>query len=173
MGVALGNWLVLEQWMNEVRPFRRRISLFAAQCLIQPWFNASANNNASVIDEWNFMLAIGDNATAVMHEHYATWVTEADIEALHEAGANHLRIPVGFWAFIPTIAPEPYLSQGGQLEYLENVLAWAYARKMYAIIDLHALPGSQNGEVSNVQSGLACIRLTGLNAPGIVGCPEC
>lgn len=77
VGIALGSWLILEQWM------------------LEPWFNASANYNSSVVDEWNLMLALGDNATAVMKQHWDTWITEDDIETAYQAGINHLRIPIG------------------------------------------------------------------------------
>lgn len=131
VGLALGNWLVLEQWMNE------------------PWFNATADNNASVVDEWTLMQHLGENALSVMTEHWSTWVTEADIESAHQAGINHLRIPVGYWAFLDNTQNEPYLFKSGQLQFLEDCLGWAYKRGMYAIIDLHGLPGSQNGEITS------------------------
>lgn len=61
----------------------------------ESWFNTSAKNNASVIDEWNLMLALGSNAVSTMKAHYDTWVTEADIDTLHKAGVNMVRIPMG------------------------------------------------------------------------------
>jgi len=117
--------------------------------MVEPWFNASANNNASVVDEWNLMLQLGDNALKTMQGHWSTFFTEADIEAAHQAGINHLRIPVGFWAFIDTIPGEPYLSKAGQLDYLEQAMEWAHKRNMYVVVDLHGLPGSQNGEITS------------------------
>lgn len=117
--------------------------------MVEPWFNASANNNASVIDEWNLMLQLGDKALSTMQEHWSTFFTEADIEAAHQAGINHLRIPLGFWAFIDTIPGEPYLSKAGQLDYLQQAMEWAYKRNMYVVVDLHGLPGSQNGEITS------------------------
>lgn len=45
------------------------------------------------------MQVLGDRAQEVMTEHYETWVTEDDIEQLHQAGMNHLRIPVGEYFF--------------------------------------------------------------------------
>jgi glucan 1,3-beta-glucosidase len=35
---------------------------------------------------------------------------------------------------------------------LDRVLSYAHARGMYAVIDLHGLPGSQNGEQTSVSS---------------------
>lgn len=82
------------------------------------------------------MQHLGENALSVMTEHWSTWVTEADIESAHQAGINHLRIPVGYWAFLDNTENEPYLFKSGQLQFLEDCLGWAYKRGMYAIIDL-------------------------------------
>ena len=98
--------------------------------------SATADNNASVVDEWTLMQHLGENALSVMTEHWSTWVTEADIESAHQAGINHLRIPVGYWAFLDNTENEPYLFKSGQLQFLEDCLGWAYKRGMYAIIDL-------------------------------------
>ncbi|MBW0497017.1 hypothetical protein O181_036732 [Austropuccinia psidii MF-1] len=125
VGVNLGNWLVLERWMNE------------------DWFVAQAGPDAW--DEWDFTLALGANASPILEEHWGTWITEADVERVFQAGINTFRVPLGFWVFIPTVAPEPYVTKG-QLTHLENLCKWAYARNMYIILDLHGLPGSQNGE---------------------------
>lgn len=67
-------------------------------------------------------------------------------EFLYCSGFDHIRIPVGYWAFINEPAGTPYASMAGQLEQMDRVLESAYNYGLYAIIDLHGLPGSQNGE---------------------------
>lgn len=86
-----------------------------------------------------------------MQQHWSSWFTEADVESAYQAGINHLRLPVGYWAFLDSSQSqgEPYLFNAGQLDYLQQALGWAYKRNMYAIIDLHGLPGSQNGEITS------------------------
>ncbi|GAA5860760.1 hypothetical protein JCM5353_008005, partial [Sporobolomyces roseus] len=65
-------------------------------------------------------------------------------------GINQLRIPTGYWAWIPTLEGEPYLNRTDIYQYYINrVLSWAYDRGMYAILDMHGVPGSQNGEQSS------------------------
>ncbi|POW03680.1 hypothetical protein PSHT_11572 [Puccinia striiformis] len=125
VGINLGNWLILERWM------------------VEDWFVEKAGPNSW--DEWSFTIAQGDNAAKLLDEHWSTWVTEADVEKLYQAGINTFRIPIGYWIFVETVPPEPYI-QTGQLDYLERLCGWAYARDMYIILDLHGLPGSQNGE---------------------------
>ncbi|MBW0524958.1 hypothetical protein O181_064673 [Austropuccinia psidii MF-1] len=125
VGLNLGNWLVLERWMAE------------------DWFVEKAGPDSW--DEWSFTLALGSNASKVLEEHWSSWVTEIDVEKAFQAGINTFRVPLGYWAFIPTVSPEPYLTKG-QLAHLENLCKWSYDRNIYLILDLHGLPGSQNGE---------------------------
>ncbi|KAH9820586.1 family 5 glycoside hydrolase [Melampsora americana] len=125
IGLNLGNWLILERWMNE------------------DWFTENAGANSW--DEWDFTTVLGSKAVDVLEEHWNTWITEADVERAYQAGINTFRVPVPFWMWIPTTGSEPYLA-GRQMAHFERLCSYAYARDMYIIIDLHGLPGSQNGE---------------------------
>lgn len=51
-------------------------------------------------------------------------------------------MPIGYWAW--EVGPgEPYIQ--GQLPYLRNAVNWARDHGLKVIIDLHGVPGSQNG----------------------------
>lgn len=129
-GASLGNWLVLERWMDE------------------DWIRSIAGDDAW--DEWSFIEILGkDKALTELQNHWNTWVTESDLDTMQSAGFNTIRIPVGYWAFIPAADGEPYLAQSGQIEQMNKMLEWLYNRGMYASIDLHAMPGSQNGDQSS------------------------
>ena len=53
-----------------------------------------------------------------------------------------MRIPIGYWAY--EVAPdEPYIQ--GQHEYLLKAIQWAGYYGLKVIVDLHGVPGSQNG----------------------------
>jgi hypothetical protein len=59
---------------------------------------------------------------------------------------NHVRIPIGYWAY--DVGPgEPYIS--GQHNYLLKAIAWASTYNLKIIVDLHGAPGSQNGYEPN------------------------
>jgi hypothetical protein len=55
---------------------------------------------------------------------------------------NHVRVPIGYWAW--EVGPgEPYIQ--GQLPYLRNAVKWARTHGLKLVVDLHGVPGSQNG----------------------------
>jgi glucan 1,3-beta-glucosidase len=55
---------------------------------------------------------------------------------------NHVRVPVGYWAF-DVSGGEPYIQ--GQVPYLWKAVSWARNHGLKMIVDLHGAPGSQNG----------------------------
>ncbi|PFH52256.1 glycoside hydrolase family 5 protein [Amanita thiersii Skay4041] len=122
-GVNLGGWLVLEPWITP--------SLF------------DKTGDSRIIDEWTFGLFQDRTvATNALKQHWDTWITESDFAAIAAAGLNHVRLPIGYWAF--DVGPgEPFIQ--GQLPYLTNAVNWAQAHGLKLIVDLHGAPGSQNG----------------------------
>ncbi|KAF7337508.1 hypothetical protein MSAN_02223800 [Mycena sanguinolenta] len=122
-GVNLGGWLVLEPWITP--------SIF------------DNTGNANIVDEWTFgSLQSKSTATSVLTNHWNTWITESDFEAIAAAGLNHVRLPIGFWAW-DVSGGEPYIQ--GQLAYLTKAVTWATNNGLKVIVDLHGAPGSQNG----------------------------
>ncbi|KAJ8474805.1 hypothetical protein ONZ45_g15825 [Pleurotus djamor] len=122
-GVNLGGWLVLEPWITP--------SLF------------DNTGNPNIIDEWTFgQFQDRTAAAAKLKQHWDTWITEADFAAIAAAGLNHVRLPIGYWAF--EVGPgEPFIQ--GQLPYLSKAVTWAQNHGLKLIVDLHGAPGSQNG----------------------------
>lgn len=123
-GVNLGNWLILEEWMN-------------------PTYYA--NHTVTGADEWTFCQELGSSCEATLQAHWASWITEADITQLSTLGYNLLRIPIGHWGLIPTTVDEPYV-HSTQLEHVERVMTYASTLGMQVVLDIHGLPGSQNGK---------------------------
>ncbi|OJA19124.1 hypothetical protein AZE42_02153 [Rhizopogon vesiculosus] len=122
-GVNLGGWLVLEPWITP--------SIF------------EDTGNSDIIDEWTFgQFQDYNTAKAALQDHWSSWITEKDFEAIAAAGLNHVRLPIGYWAF-EVGAGEPYIT--GQLDYLKSAITWASNHDLKLIIDLHGAPGSQNG----------------------------
>ena len=121
-GVNIGGWLVAEPWITP--------SLF------------DNTGDSRVIDEWTFG-QYASNAYNRLQNHWATFYTESDFAQIAAAGLNHVRIPIGYWAF-DTSAGEPYV-RSNQADYLERAIQWSRNHGLKVIIDLHGAPGSQNG----------------------------
>ncbi len=125
-GVNLGGWFVLEPYMNP--------SLFKA---------CGDNEDDIPVDEYHYTLKLGkDEAKKRLENHWATWLTEKDFEDMKEYGLNFARIPIGYWAFL-ALDEDPYVQ--GQVPYLDKALEWARNNDIKVWIDLHGVPGSQNG----------------------------
>lgn len=122
-GVSLGGWLVLEPYITP--------SLF------------DGTGDSRIVDEWTFcQFQSRATATNKLQQHWSTFITENDFAQMAAAGLNHVRLPIGYWAF--DVGPgEPYIQ--GSLAYMMNAVTWARNHGLKLIIDLHGAPGSQNG----------------------------
>ena len=124
-GVNLGGWLTLEKGLDPA------------------FFN---NNGASAaIDEDSFCQVLGKfRCGLLLEQRYRTYFTTQDIDKFASFDVNTLRIPVGYWAFMPS-SPGNHYYTGGQLLALTKIAQYAILRyNMHIIVDLHGLPGGQN-----------------------------
>lgn len=122
-GVNLGGWFVLEPYITP--------SLFEK-------FGSDIP-----VDEYHYTQQLGkDAAKEALLAHWLLWYTEEDFKNIKEAGLNHVRIPIGYWAF-ELLDNDPYVQ--GQEKYLDKAIEWARNNDLKVWIDLHGAPGSQNG----------------------------
>lgn len=120
-GVNLGGWLSLEPFITP--------SLFDAV--------------PGAVDEYSLCLKLGKNAAATLEKHYSTFITEDDMKAIAAAGLDHVRIPYSYWA-VKVFDGDPYVF-GVSWRYLLRGIEWARKYGLRVDLDLHAVPGSQNG----------------------------
>lgn len=130
LGVNLGGWLVLEPFIT---PY-----------LFEPFSGHDPTTEApTVVDEWTLSVALGDKLASTLEDHYRTFITEEDFMQIAAAGLNWIRLPVGWW-MIETWKGEPFL-EGVSFKYFLKALTWARKYGLRVNLDLHAVPGSQNG----------------------------
>lgn len=123
LGVNLGGWFVLEPYITPT--------------LFQQF------GDDVPLDEYQFTQRLGkDQALQTLQQHWLTWYTEDDFKAIKAAGLNHVRIPIGYWAF-RLLDNDPYVQ--GQEEYLDKAIQWARNCGLKVWVDFHGAPGSQNG----------------------------
>lgn len=124
-GVNLGGWLVTEP--------------FITPNVYMPYQNATPR----AIDEYTLSQALGDDLADYMTNHYETFITERDFADIAAAGMNWIRLPVPFW-IVETVEEEPYL-EGVAWNYMIQAFEWARKYGLRVELDLHTVPGSQNG----------------------------
>ncbi len=115
-GTNLGNWLVLEKWM-------------------QPEFFEGTGAEDEI---WLNRNLSEEVLQPKMKEHRDTYVTEKDFKHIAARGLNMVRIPVPYFIFgdrAPLI---------GCIEYLDMAFEWAEKYGIRILIDLHTVDGSQN-----------------------------
>ena len=122
-GVNVGGWLSIEPFITP--------SLFA--------YGASEN----VVDEYTLSAKLGASTQQVLENHYATFITKQDFADIASAGLDHVRIPYPYWV-VTTYPGDPYLANVGW-RYLLRAIEWARESGLRVNLDLHAVPGSQNG----------------------------
>jgi endoglucanase len=71
-----------------------------------------------------------------------SYFTESDAMYIHSLGLNLVRIPINYHLFEDDMNPR--VIKEGAFQYLDSVIALCVRHQIYTIIDLHALPGSQN-----------------------------
>ena len=120
-GVNLGNWLVLEKWMNP--------ALFAG---------------VDAEDETDLCMRLPrDELEARLKHHRDTYITHEDFLWIKAHGLNTVRIPVPHFIFGDDPAfCDPYVPC---IEYLDKAFDWADEVGIRILIDLHTAPDSQNG----------------------------
>lgn len=116
-GVNLGNWLVLEKWMLP--------EMFEGTGAEDEVWLKRKMNPAELKEK--------------MKEHRDTFITEQDFAFIKEQGIWLLRIPVPYFIF----GDRPPFN--GCVEYLDKAFDWAEKYGLQILIDLHTVPGSQNG----------------------------
>jgi glucan 1,3-beta-glucosidase len=123
-GVNLGGWLSLEPFITP--------SLF------------NYDSKLGIIDEWTLCTHLGPSqAASTLETHYSTFVTEQTFIDIANAGLDHVRIPYSYWAVV-TYDSDPYVFRTSW-RYLLRAIEWARKHGLRINLDLHGLPGSQNG----------------------------
>lgn len=125
-GVNLGNWLVLEKWMSP--------SLF---------------EGTTAEDEYYLPRQLTKEVYETrIRIHRSEYITERDFAIIRSWGMNAVRIPVPYFLFGDC---PPFV---GCVEELDKAFRWSGKYGLQVLIDLHTVPGSQNGFDNGGLSGV-------------------
>lgn len=129
-GVNLGGWLLAEAWMFPKEWQRMGGEICDADC------------SSCAASEFALVQKIGQaKADQVFKAHWETWFTKADVDAIADAGLNMVRIPLGWWIVPGLVDRSTEFFPRGGMKYLKRGLRMLKEKGIYAILDLHALPG--------------------------------
>lgn len=119
-GVNLGGWLLWEGWEYGK-------GLLVSQTTLMTRLTT---------------LVGADQANTFEQQVYANYITKADIQEIAALGFNSVRIPIN--AKILEDDSQPYVYKDSGWQILDQVLGWCEKYHVYAILDLHAVPGGQS-----------------------------
>lgn len=121
----LGGWLVIEKWMTP-----------------QLFRGVAGRDEYSLVHELGY-----EEASRRILAHRKDFITESNFQTLANQGFTLLRLPVGYWFF----KDDPgFVSDNGMLD---TAFEWAQKYNISIVLDLHALPGSQNGNDHSGRAG--------------------
>lgn len=124
-GVNLGGWLVLERWITP-----------------------TVFQGTEAKDEYSLSRTLGETEFRErIQRHRETFITEDHIKAIKARGIEFVRLPVGYWLF---------KDQDGFVaakEHVDRLFNWAKQYGLKVILDIHAAPGSQNGQDHSGKAG--------------------
>ena len=115
--------------------------------ILEKWMTPAVFDGTDAVDEYTFMQTPG--ARAKLRTHQRTFIMEADFAWMSTHGIEAVRIPVGYWILE---GDAPYVSAVGRLDWAFS-MAQKYAIKV--LLDIHGLPGSQNGHDHSGRVGKA------------------
>ncbi|EJD38716.1 glycoside hydrolase [Auricularia subglabra TFB-10046 SS5] len=131
-GVNLGGWLVLEP--------------FISPALYEKYMDGALVQQDG--SEWTLTQAMRADRTPgggieQLLNHYKTFITEKDFADIAGAGLNWIRLPIPYWA-IDVWEGEPFEPRVAW-DYCLKAFKWARKYGLRINLDLHTMPGSQNG----------------------------
>jgi len=122
--------------------------------VLEPWITANFTNwKAGYDDQYTFSEQNQQNQSGIsrLNYHWNNWYTKDDFTLMKKFGLNSVRLPVGwwYWANDAGISHNPYIIPDADINNLShpitNVIKWAQQQGITVLIDLHGVPGSQNG----------------------------
>ncbi|KAE9972745.1 hypothetical protein BLS_003903 [Venturia inaequalis] len=121
-GLNIGGWLILEPW-------------------ITPSIFQNVDQSLGIVDELTLCQKLPGQAPGILRHHWDTFATYDDFAKIKAAGFNLVRIPIGFWAYDNK---DTAYVQGAAM-YMDAAIDWCRVLGLKVIVDLHGVPGSQNG----------------------------
>lgn len=168
-GVNLGGWLVLERYITPYQFSVTSCHLKGDFCWYPGQVNAPPEDSPEYqlcdlyacrphlienvdgivdfpIDEYTLASSFPSKELGAqwLNYHFEHFLKRSDLEAIKEAGATHVRVPVPHFMLEEPRADEPWIA-GDRWKYFKRMVHWCREIGLEVWPDLHTTPGSQNG----------------------------
>jgi glucan 1,3-beta-glucosidase len=141
-------------WAKQIgnKPFRG-VNL-GGLFVLEPWITPNFTNWSLTVDDqykYSAQNAAGSPGYKILADHWAKWYTPQDFQQMKSYGLNSVRIPTGWWYWAQDAGvPNPVYTVPTQAISDPNhpitaVIKMAKDAGLVVLLDLHGVPGSQNG----------------------------
>ncbi|KAF7304812.1 Glycoside hydrolase family 5 protein [Mycena kentingensis (nom. inval.)] len=126
--VNLGSWFVLENWMTP--------SMFPPHAISEHDVVSSDPISCS---------------RRRLERHWDSWIEDSDLRYLASIGINTVRLPIGYWGLGPDYCKDTPFADVADVytnawSAIVRAINTAESHGIGVLVDLHAAPGSQNGQ---------------------------
>lgn len=137
-GVNAGAWFVTEGWLVPYAATDEPADKGEYATLSEDEYRAALQSNPNLTDA---------QIEELMSIYYDTWFTEKDVERIAEMGFNVVRLPFTWRNLMVENADGSFsrIEEEKAFARFDQVLSWCKKYGIYAVLDLHCAPGSQNG----------------------------
>lgn len=140
--------------MIEQKPPIKGVNL-GGWLIAEKWMTPTLFAGTDAVDEYSLSQTKG--AKNKIEKHRETFITGDDFKWLAKHNFKYIRLPIGYWIFGDE---KPFFSG---LQHLDFAFKQAKLHKLKILIDLHGLPGSQNGEQHSGRAGKTEWHLSEMN----------
>lgn len=113
--------------------------------IVEKWMTPSLFRGTKSVDEHGLSSTVAGREKILQHRR--TFIREEDFQWLALHGVELVRIPFGYWLFTDDSEYE------GGTEQLDWAMQMAEKYKLRVLLDVHGLPGSQNGKFHSGRAG--------------------
>ena len=122
-GIGIGGWMVQEGYM----------------------FGNSGNYYTQHALKAKLAVLIGNIETEKFYTNWRnSFMRKRDIDSIAAWGFNSIRVPMHYNLFRKCFTGDPQNDEGFRL--IDSLVAWASAKNVYVILDMHATPGGQGDD---------------------------
>ncbi|UOR06054.1 cellulase family glycosylhydrolase [Hymenobacter aerilatus] len=159
-GVGLGGWLLQESYMLGTdtldaqgrikRAMRRTMSVSEVESFYKQYRNGFITKS-----DIDFIAAQGFNCVR-LPMHYDLFLTSAQRHLREQALDQGSAVPAYVAALAKWYDADQLFTNPKELDgfrYIDDLLAWCKANKLYVVLDLHAAPGGQGAD-RNINDGI-------------------